>query len=103
MKRGRAPRPSQVCATRSRGSVPVYRSGPASRANYARTLYEDDSASLDDLREAVAIFEETVRAARRVLGGAHPLTDLIGDHLRLARASLHARETPPSPSPSESV
>ena len=40
--------------------------------NYARTLYMDAGATLDDLREAVTTLEDTERTARRVLGGAQP-------------------------------
>ena len=54
----------------------------------------DPDATLDDLREAVAMLEETERTARRVLGEAHPLTEGILRHLRKARAALGARETP---------
>ena len=43
------------------------------RKIYAEALYTDDDATLDDLREAVTTLEDTVRIARRVLGGAHPL------------------------------
>ena len=64
------------------------------RWNYAEALYKDDGATLDDLREAVTTLEETERIARRVLGGAHPLTTQIEDELREARAALHAREPP---------
>jgi len=64
------------------------------RMNYARALYEDPAATLDDLREAVATLEETERIARRVFGGAHPLTGGIEETLRDARAALRARETP---------
>ena len=46
------------------------------RWNYARALYEDVGATLDDLREAVATLEDTERTARRVLGGAHPDTQV---------------------------
>ena len=42
--------------------------------DYADVLYADPDATLDDLREAVTTLEETARTARRVLGGAHPLT-----------------------------
>ena len=70
---------------------------------YAKALYRNDSATLDDLREAVTTLVETERTARRVLGGAHPLTPSIERSLRLARAALRARETPPSPPSSESV
>ena len=61
---------------------------------YARMLYEDDSAALDDLREAVNTLEELAPIARRVLGGAHPITAGIERDLRNARAALRARETP---------
>ena len=40
---------------------------------YAMALYKDDSASLDHLREAVMMYEDNARIARRVYGGAHPL------------------------------
>ena len=53
-----------------------------------------EGATLADLREAVTTLEETERTARRVLGGAHPLTDAIEDTLQNARAALRARETP---------
>ena len=55
-------------------------------------MYKDGAATLDDLREVVTTLEETERTARRVLGGAHPLTEGIGDFLRHARKELRARE-----------
>ena len=63
------------------------------RINYARALFVDDAAPLDDLREAVTMLEETERIARRVLGGAHPITENFGHTLRTAREALRARET----------
>ena len=66
------------------------------RWGYARALCQADGATLDDVREAVATFEEIERIARRVLGGANPITSAIEDDLRHARAALAARETPPS-------
>ena len=65
---------------------------------YAETLYKDDGATLDDLREAVTTHEETERTARRVFGGQHPLTMGIEHELQCARAALAARETPPTTS-----
>ena len=62
---------------------------------YAAALYRDDGATLEDLREAVTRLEEVERTARRVLGGAHPITRGIEESLREARAHLRARETPP--------
>ena len=61
---------------------------------YAKVLYKDDDATLDDLRESVTTLEDTERTARRVLGGAHPTTTGIEDELRNARVTLRARETP---------
>ena len=62
--------------------------------NYGRTLYNDDGATLDDLREAVTTLEEIERTARRVLGGTHPTTESIELTLRNARTVLRARDTP---------
>ena len=64
---------------------------------YARVLYEDDGATLDDLREAVTTLEETERTARRVLGGAHPYTTGIEYTLQHVRAARDAHNTPPPP------
>ena len=63
------------------------------RLVYATALYEDPSATLNDLREAVTTLEETERTARRVLGGAHPLTAVLERDLQKSRAALRARET----------
>ena len=64
----------------------------------AVTLYSDDGATLDDLREAVTTLEDVARIARRVLGSAHPNTAGIEIALRDARAELRAREalSPPA-------
>ena len=67
------------------------------RWEYALALYRDNSAMLDDLRESVTTLEDTERIARRVLGGAHPLTEGIEYELQDARAALRARETPAAP------
>ena len=58
------------------------------RWNYATALYENPSATLDDLREAVTTLEDTERTARRFLGGAHPDVVGIEKSLRAARAML---------------
>ena len=60
---------------------------------YAETLYRDDCATLEDLREAVTTLEEVERPTQRVFGISHPLVTAIEYHLRLARAALHARKT----------
>jgi tetratricopeptide (TPR) repeat protein len=65
------------------------------RSLYAAALYQDDSATFDDLREAVTTLEDAERTARRVLGGAHPSTSSIEFSLRNARAALAARGPPP--------
>ena len=58
---------------------------------YARALFRDAGATLDDLRESVATLEEMTRTARRVLGGAHATTVEIEGSLRDARFTLRAR------------
>ena len=52
----------------------------------------DPGATLGDLREAVTTLEEIERTGRRVLGGAHPLTEGIERDLRNARAALGAHD-----------
>ena len=64
------------------------------RSSYAEALSEDNS-TLDDLREAVATLEDTVRIARRVLGSPHPLTVQIEGQLQDSGAALRTRDTPP--------
>ena len=57
----------------------------------AEVLYQDDAATLDDLREAVETLADAERIARRVLGGEHPLTVAIEDSLRTSREVLRVR------------
>ena len=59
---------------------------------YAAVLYNDPGATLTDHREAVTTLEDAGRIARRVFGGAHPVTTGIEGSLRYARAILRARE-----------
>ena len=66
------------------------------RSVYSIALYKDASSTLDDLREAETMLEDSERIARRVFGGAHPTTKSIEIYLRNARAALHAREETPS-------
>ena len=47
---------------------------------------------IDDFRKGVTTFEETERIARRVLGGAHPVTEGLEIDLRSVREVLHRRE-----------
>ena len=62
------------------------------RSLCAQSLYADDCATLNDLREAVTTLGDLERTARRVLGGTHPLTSYIARNLRDARVTLAARE-----------
>jgi hypothetical protein len=64
------------------------------RSLYAQALYMDAGATFDDHHVAVTTLEDVERVARRVLGGAHPLTAGIENDLRNARAALRARGTP---------
>ena len=64
------------------------------RGSYAAALYRDDNATLDDLREAVTTLEDLERTTRRVFGGAHPITGLIGGRLYVARETLAAFDAP---------
>ena len=61
------------------------------RSLYAKALYYDEGATLDDIREAVTTLEDVAPSARRVLGGAHPLVSLVQRDLKCARAVLAAR------------
>ena len=60
------------------------------RLGYAVAFYRDEGATLDDLREAVTTLEDVSPTARRVLGGAHPLTEDIEKYLQKARAARDA-------------
>ena len=62
------------------------------RSVYAEALYRDDGATFDDLCEAATTLEEVARTARRVFGGAHPITSATEEFLRIARETLRARE-----------
>ena len=62
------------------------------RKLYAKALYHDPGATLDDLREAVTTLEDLERTIRRVLGGAHPLVTAVESDLQDARAFLDANE-----------
>ena len=62
------------------------------RRVYARALFVDPAATLDDLHKSITTFEGILRITRRVLGGAHPVTTGIQENLREARVALRARE-----------
>ena len=61
------------------------------RRMYAMTLYCDPAATLDDVHEAVTTLEDAERIARRVFGGAHPLTVGIETDARRASGAPRAR------------
>ena len=65
------------------------------RTNYARALYMDHDATLEDLCEAMETLEDLEPTARRVLGGSHPLTtDIRHDlHKTRERRSAPAKAT----------
>ena len=65
------------------------------RWNHARALYENEGATLDNLREAVTTLGDVARIARRVLGGESSLAAGFERDLREAREALRAREAPP--------
>ena len=58
---------------------------------YAMTLYQDDAATLDDLREAVETLESVAPLWKRVFGPAHPETPKLQLALKNARKALAAR------------
>ena len=60
------------------------------RWTYAGALYEDDDATLDDLREAVTMLEDSAPTARRVLGKSHPTTVQVEAVLQNARNAVDA-------------
>ena len=66
---------------------------------YAQSLSTDPDTPLDDLREALNTLEEIEPTARRVFGGAHPLTEEIDREMQQAREALRVllrvRETRP--------
>ena len=64
------------------------------RTIYAQAIYKDPAATLDDLRETVTTLEESSQTARRVLGGANPVTGSIEQNLEKARSKLAAFAAP---------
>ena len=66
------------------------------RKIYARAIYEDSAATLDDLREAVITLEDVERISRRVFGGDHPFVVQLEGALQESRAALRVREMPGS-------
>ena len=58
---------------------------------YAMALYEDPSATLDDVREAVKTLESIARSWKLVLGEAHPEMPQVQGALKDAREALATR------------
>ena len=70
----------------------------------SRARNTDADATVDDLGEAVGMLLQTARTARRVLGGAHPLTGNIDGYLGQVHEILGARkETQPAENLAEEV
>ena len=86
--RARVPRRRGVCAR-----VGVLEDVLGAAGDQLGSVSNDPDATLGDLHEAVATLEETERTARRVLGGAHPVTKGLGGHLQNAQAAVRARES----------
>ena len=55
---------------------------------YGKALCEDDSATLDDLHEAVSTLESVARLWTRIFGEAHPETPKVQGALEVAREKL---------------
>ena len=81
-----------IQAARSRATI----SGATRASDGSAATIAYEGATLGDLREAVSTLEELAPTARRVLGGAHPLTGWIESELQQAQATLAARDTPPA-------
>ena len=62
------------------------------RWTYAKALYMDPAATLDNLREAVTTLDELTRTARRIFGGAHPITNGFETSLHNARITLREQD-----------
>ena len=62
------------------------------RCIYASALYRAEKATLDDVREAVAMFDELARTTRRKLGEAHPLAVMVAQDLQNVQGKLRKHE-----------
>ena len=93
--RGRGDRRNASLDSRDDAASHIRAADDAPTWAYAVALCNDPSATLDDLRESLEMFEDLERTARRVLGGAHPLTMGIECNLQEVRALLNGSEAPP--------
>ena len=64
------------------------------RTLHARTLFEDENASLDNLRQAVELLEDIDSISSRVFGARHPDTAANRSMLSSAREKLAQAEAP---------
>jgi hypothetical protein len=55
---------------------------------HANILYMNDSATVDDLREAVTTLESVAISNKRILGASHPETQKVQNALATAREKL---------------
>ena len=63
------------------------------RGVYAQSIYEDDTSTLDHLREAVTILETESKRSQRVFGPTHNITRTVTCSLHQARKALAKRES----------
>ena len=71
---------------------PFFRGGGGASFTRRSVAFMADDVTLDDLRESVTTLEDTARTARRVLGGAHPATEIAVRSLECSREALGAAE-----------
>ena len=53
--------------------------------------YADEGASLDELRQAISMYEDLIRRARRIFGDSHPAAESMAARLEEARVTLARR------------
>ena len=57
----------------------------------ARASYADEGASLDELRQAISMYEDLIRRARRIFGDSHPAAESMAARIEEARTTLARR------------
>ena len=57
----------------------------------ARASYADEGASLDELRQAISMYEDLIRRARRIFGDSHPAAESMAARIEEARVILARR------------
>ena len=66
---------------------------------HADILCENNSSTLDDLRELLNTLEDSARGAKQVYGASHPFAKGFLYHIECSRLVIAARETPSPGSP----